>query len=78
MAGRCAGLCCSFQHSLVYGAECFAFVTMDSVYALRALAVSAIISVVLAFAHVGLVKECQGWCSLTRMVNCGPVKDGAT
>src|ERR1700733_4315858 len=22
MAGRCAGLCCSFQHSLVYGAEC--------------------------------------------------------
>jgi succinate dehydrogenase hydrophobic anchor subunit len=33
---------------------------MDSVYALRALAVSAIISVVLAFAHVGLVKSVQG------------------
>ena len=33
---------------------------MDSVYALRALAVSAIISVVLAFAHVGLVKSVKG------------------
>jgi hypothetical protein len=51
---------------------------MDSVYALRALAVSAIISVVLAFAHVGFWSRVSTVVFTRKMVNCGPVKEGAT
>ena len=70
---------CVVRFSIVWcTGRVFDFVRMNSGYALRALAVSAIISVVLAFASCGFGQERPGWCSLARMVNCGPVKDGAT
>jgi len=52
---------CVVRFSIVWcTGRVFDFVRMKSGYALRALAVSAIISVVLAFAHVGLVRSVQG------------------
>jgi hypothetical protein len=60
MAGWCAGLCCSFQHSLVYG-QSVLFVRVDSVYALPAwLSRPSSAFCWRLFVRVGLIKNVTG------------------
>ena len=67
---------CVVRFSIVWcTGRVFDFVRMDSVYALRALVVSTIISVVLAFALVGfLVRSVQGGVQLARWSTVGRSK----